>query len=338
MPNAVSPVDIKYAHLKPLQAKPTAVGSTFSGGVDSFFTLWKHLPQNQPITDYHITHALFILGFDILNNDRDRYHALFSRYQNALKQINIELLPLETNLVSVIIPRMNFTLIFGPVLIGAAHVLGGLFRKFFIPGSIDYQQIQTWTSSSDPTSDPLLSTDTLDIMHHGATHRRVEKIKEISDWDLPQEHLRVCSSDGMDIDVLNCSRCEKCVRTMIPIYAMGKMGKFTSFEKPLKSNRECLRWARKFDPSKPFLEEIFPFARKHKPDLLPWLRVASMAGYLRYWSLKLIPGFLKKWLQCFGYFVDPLAQEHAFDDLEVRRFILSVSNIESRAYYDRSST
>jgi hypothetical protein len=323
MPNAVSPVNIKYAHLEPLQAKPTAVGSTFSGGVDSFFTLWKHLPQNQPITDYHITHALFILGFDILNNDRDRYHALFSRYQNALKQINIELLPLETNLVSVIIPRMRFAHFYGPVLIGAAHVFGNLFKHFFISSSSDYWQIKSWTSSSDPTSDPLLSTDTLDIMNYGATHRRVEKIKEISDWKLAQKHLRVCPPNGLDIEILNCSRCEKCVRTMIPIYALGKMKDFSTFEKPFTSNLDGLRWARKFDHSKRFVKEIVPFVRKHKPDLIPWLRVAALAGHLRYWSLKLIPKLVRGWMKRFGFFVDPLVQKYAFENPGVSEFIRS---------------
>ena len=331
MPNAVTPVDIKYAHLKPLQAKPTAVGSTFSGGVDSFFTLWKHLPQNQPIPDYHITHALFILGFDILNKDKHKYQSLFSRYRDALHQINIELIPMETNLNSFIVPRMKVNLYYGPVLIGAAHVLGNLFKRFFISSSSDYAQIKAWTSSSDPTSDPLLSTDTMNIIHFGARYRRVEKIEEISDWEPAQAHLRVCLPVDLDDNVLNCSRCEKCVRTMIPIYALGKMDKFKTFEKPFTTNRDCIWWARKFDPSKyyvkesskNFINEIFSFAREHKPDLLPWLRIATLAGYLRHWSLKLIPGFLRKWLQRFGYFVDPLAQEHAFDDPDVNRLIRS---------------
>ena len=323
MPNAVTPVDIKYAHLKPLQAKPTAVGSTFSGGVDSFFTLWKHLPQNQPIPDYHITHALFILGFDILNKDKDRYQILFSRYQNALKQINVELLPLETNLVSVIIPRMKFPYFYGPVLIGAAHVFGNLFKHFFISSSSDYWQIKSWTSSSDPTSDPLLSADTLNIIHFGARYRRVEKIEEISDWELVQKHLRVCFPNDFAIETLNCSRCEKCVRTMIPIYALGKMKNYPTFEKPFTSNLDGLRWARKFDHSKGYVKEIVPFVRKHKPNLIPWLRMAVLAGYLRYCSLKLIPGFLRKWLQRFGYFVDPLAQKNAFENPSISEFIRS---------------
>ena len=137
IPKAVSPVEIKYGQLKPLQDNPKAVGTTFSGGVDSLFTLWKHLPKNLTDPDYQITHALFILGFDILNADRQKYHSIYSGYSEALQQINVELISLETNLVSLIMPRMRFVHFYGPVLIGAAHVFGKLFNKFLIPSSRD---------------------------------------------------------------------------------------------------------------------------------------------------------------------------------------------------------
>jgi hypothetical protein len=318
---AISPVKIKYHQLKPLQVKPKAIGTTFSGGVDSFFTLWKHLPRNQPDPEYQITHALFILGFDIVNEDKGRYQSLYSRYHDALKQVNIELITLETNITSLVILRMDFTLLFGPVLIGAVHVLGGLFHRFFIPGSIDYHQLQTWPCASDPTSDPLLSTEILDIIHFGATHKRVDKIKEICDWDLPQKHLRVCSCTHDES--LNCSQCEKCVRTLIPLYALGKMKDFSTFKTPFASNLDGLRWARKYNPSSPFVKEIIPFVRKLKPKLVPWLLLASRIGCLRYLFMKLIPGFVRNWLQRFGYFIDPMLQDHAFDNLEISHFIKS---------------
>lgn len=44
MPKTVFPANIKYDQLKPLQAKGIAIGTTFSGGADAFFTIWKHLP------------------------------------------------------------------------------------------------------------------------------------------------------------------------------------------------------------------------------------------------------------------------------------------------------
>ncbi len=147
----------------------------------------------------------------------------------------------------------------------------------------------------------------------------VKKIKEICDWVLPQKNLRVCSC--IHGESLNCSRCEKCVRTLIPLYALGKMKCFSTFEKPFTSNLDGIRWARKYNPTSPFIKEIIPFVRKLKPDLVPWLIFASIIGSGRYLFLRLIPGFFRKRLQRFGYFVDPLLQDHAFDNVEVSRLI-----------------
>src|SRR5512133_286047 len=79
-PSEVTPINIRYSELKPLQANPVAVGTTFSGGVDSLFTLWKHLPKNQPDPNYQITHGVFIKGFDILPTEDQHYQFLFEKY------------------------------------------------------------------------------------------------------------------------------------------------------------------------------------------------------------------------------------------------------------------
>lgn len=327
MPEAVTQVEIKYDQLKPMAVKPTGIGTTFSGGVDSLFTLWKHISQNQPIPDYQITHALFILGFDIVNADKSRYQSLYSRYSSALQELKVGLIPMETNLVSLIMPRMRFVHFYGPVLIGSAHVFGNLFNKFFIPSSRDYEQLRSWTSTSDPTTDPLLSTNSLEIIHHGAAYRRVEKIEALSDWELAHNHLRICQSHYLGENTNNCSHCEKCVRTMIPIYALGKMDKFRTFSSPFSSNHQLFRWARKFDPSKDYVKEIFPFVRRINPILIKWLWGAALMGNLRYMLLKLIPKSIRKHIQRFGFFVDPLAEPNTFENSTISDFIHSRENL-----------
>ena len=54
---------------------------TFTGGVDSTFTLWSHLPQNQPVPEFRITHAIFLKGFDILPTEEQKYWHLFDRFK-----------------------------------------------------------------------------------------------------------------------------------------------------------------------------------------------------------------------------------------------------------------
>jgi len=318
-------VGIKYHQLNPLDAAPQGIGSAFSGGVDSLFTLWKHLPQNETIPGYQITHGLFILGFDTRFHDREQYDQVFMKYHSALECIGISLISLETNLVQLIIPRLYYPYFYGPVLVGSAHVLGSLFKRFYIPSSRDYYQLKTWTSSSDPLSDPLLSSDRLEIIHHGATHRRVEKVAEICHWDFAQKNLRVCFNKDYDESGLNCSRCEKCTRTMIPLYALRTMDKFTTFKKPFRTNRDGLWVARKFNPVQGYVPETISFVRQHKPDFLPWLFAATFIGYIRFWMLSLIPKPIRKWLNRFGYFVDHLKEENAFEDPSVIQWIQSLN-------------
>ena len=156
--------------------------------------------------------------------------------------------------------------------------------------------------------------------------RRLDKVKAIVAWDFVQQNLRVCTNSAFQDpsrEWLNCSRCEKCLRTMIPIYALDRMARFGTFSKPLRSNYEGLLWARKFSPYPGFVTEINPFVRQHKVGMVPWLRVAAVLGMIRYQFLKLIPRKVKLWTQRFGYFIDPFDQKDTFENLEVIQLIES---------------
>jgi hypothetical protein len=110
---------------------------------------------------------------------------------------------------------------------------------------------------------------------------------------------------------------------MVPLYALGALDKFTTFKKPFMSNRDGLWVARKFNPTQGYVPESFHIVKEHKPDFLPWLTAATLLGYIRYWLLKIIPGFIQKKLRRFGYFVDPLKEENAFEDPSIIQLIRS---------------
>jgi hypothetical protein len=213
---------------------------------------------------------------------------------------------------------------YGAILMGGAHLLSGLFRRLYIPSSWTHEQQSHHGTVSTALVNRLASTDSLEIIHHGASVRRVEKVAAIAGWDFAQHYLRVCPHTGLSDyqnNWLNCSRCEKCMRTMIPIYAVGHMAQFETFTKPLERNRDSLWWARKYSPYAGFTGEIIPFVKKHMPDLVPWLRIAAVVGIARYLSMKLIPSIVKKWLQRFGYFIDPFDIAGADENPDVLRII-----------------
>jgi hypothetical protein len=175
--------------------------------------------------------------------------------------------------------------------------------------------------TSDPLIDGFLSTDTLEIIHHGSTKHRVEKVAQIADWGLPQKVLWVCLEAKFEEETWNCSWCEKCVRTMIPLYALGVLDRYKTFEKPLKKNSDGLIWARKFSLRHNFVTEMFPFVRQHKPDFLPWLYLAAVFGYIRYLIVKFMPGFLKHRFRRFGYFVTRDEAPDAYELAQVNQII-----------------
>ena len=169
--------------------------------------------------------------------------------------------------------------------------------------------------------DGFLSTDTLDVIHHGSTYRRVEKVEQIAKWELAQKTLWVCQEAKFEAETWNCSRCEKCVRTMIPLYALGKLDQFKTFEKPFKKDSDGLWWARKFSLVHNFVSEMFPFVKKHKPDFLPWLYLAAALGNIRYYSIKFMPGFVKHWLRRYGYFVTRNEAPDAYENPQITKLI-----------------
>jgi hypothetical protein len=322
-PDLLQQVDIKYDRLAHLNAEPKGVGTTFTGGVDSLFTLWNHLPENQPNSDYQVTHGLFIKGFDILPSAKDNYQLLYDQFVLGGDGLSLEIIQLETNIVGISHLRLALSFFYGPYIIASAISLAGLFRRFFMPSSWDYKYLREKSYTSDPLVDPLLSTDTMDIIHHGSTHPRVGKLQVIADWELAQNILWVCQEHKFSRFGWNCSRCDKCNRTMIPLYVLGKLSKFKMFSKPYKKDLDTLWWIRKFSMRHDFVTEMFPFIKKHRPDFIPWFRIIVLFGVIRNFLVTRLPTIAKQFLRRFGYYVTRNEAPDSYEIAEITHIIRS---------------
>ena len=324
-PNELRPIEVHYDLLAPPDGSPKGVASTFTGGVDSLFTVWKHLPQNQPVPEYQITHGVFIHGFDLLPSEKPLYDLLYAKFREAAGRLGIDLIPLETNAISLIHRRLPLHIFYGPLIAAAGVALSGLLKCFYIPSSRDYPILQKDFHASNPLMDRLLSTETLEVSNHGTAYTRMDKIALIADWDVAQELLWVCERRQFVGEAWNCSRCEKCFRTMIPIYALGQMDRFRTFQKPIQSNRDGLWWARKYSSRRIYNHEILPFVREHKPGWMPWLIAARVLGTLRYGLfVRFMPGFMKKWLRRYGYFIERNEAPNAYENPQIIEQIKSI--------------
>jgi hypothetical protein len=105
--------------------------------------------------------------------------------------------------------NLSRTLTQGNSLACIALILG--FPLVYVPAAYSYSQLIPL--GSHPLTDPLWSNGSVRIVHDGAEVRRVDKVVKIARNGDALANLRVCFTD-MNV---NCGRCSKCLRTMIPL-------------------------------------------------------------------------------------------------------------------------
>ena len=235
-PTSFKPVRIRVERLH--QAKPetleTGVACSYSGGIDSSYTLWRHLPDNERDPKYQISHCLMINGFDADSDIDDEGH--FSRIQSSfepmLADLGVELVLCRTNFMSFSDPRI-LKQSFGAMVTAPALVLGRMFSCFFVPASYRFDDF--FRDGSHLMIDHLLSTESMETVHDSSHLRRPEKTAIVSNWSASYSTLRVCSNATRYQEetglILNCSRCEKCIRTMKTLEICGNLESYRTFSR-----------------------------------------------------------------------------------------------------------
>ena len=218
-PQAFRPIRITAEECTETPEGGALTGTFFSGGVDSFYTLLK---QNEAIS-----HLIFIHGFDILLSQDALYAAALKGIENTAKALDKKVIAVSTNLIDLKY-IVNWNHYNGPALISAALGLGGAFRKVFVPASFYEKDLFPW--GSHPLTDPLWSTDSLDIVHDGCEANRIEKIRrQIAGSRTALDNLRVCTVRHPT--KTNCCVCEKCVRTMLNLKIAGVLDRCGAFRR-----------------------------------------------------------------------------------------------------------
>jgi hypothetical protein len=119
----------------------------------------------------------------------------------------------------------------GAALASAAHLFDSRWSGVTFASGRDIPHLQP--RGTHPLLDPCFSTSATEIRHWGILHSRLEKIRQIADWEAAIRRLMVCFN--APVDWPNCGRCEKCVRTMAELAAVGLLEVATQFpEKRLR--------------------------------------------------------------------------------------------------------
>lgn len=187
----------------------------FSGGVDSSYTIYRHLVSPDTRRGPQIRGALTIHGFDIASEDREKFATAFDNARRYLDGLDVDLLSVETN-AKPLLP--NWLDSHGLLLASCLSLFAHRFETGVIAATLPYVILQPL--GSNPTTDWLMGSDHFSIFHHGAAVSRLDKVRAIAEWNAVDAHLRVCW-EGESATDLNCGSCLSCVLTAIMFHCLG---------------------------------------------------------------------------------------------------------------------
>ena len=203
----------KDLKIVPLHAQTTEdypatdiVACCFSGGIDSSFTY--------SCNHDAITHLLLVQGFAAGRGGADDWQLNIEARRRFVETEGKSLIVAHTNVAKFLSDRnLSILLAHGGILGGLGAGLG--FGRLLIPASYTFSNLMPW--GSHPVLDPLWSTETLSVIHHGAAYSRIEKTKQIASRQNLLDQLQVCWYAGGR----NCGACGKCIRTALALYLLN---------------------------------------------------------------------------------------------------------------------
>ncbi len=174
----------------------------FSGGVDGLHTLWRNRDR--------ISHLLLCRGLDIPFTETARWERTLATARRTAAQFGKPLCTVETN-VKQTLRSWEFDNQ-GAVLISAA--LAVPFDTLLVPASHDERT--GFPYLIHPTTDVMLNTERTRVELDGVV-RRTHKVQELVAAGVDLSMLRVCNRHTD----FNCGTCEKCLRMMVTLEALG---------------------------------------------------------------------------------------------------------------------
>ncbi|MGH9459960.1 MAG: hypothetical protein ACRD1X_01990 [Vicinamibacteria bacterium] len=206
----------------PTEISPNAgVACFFSGGVDSFFALLHH-DSNLYDGESPVRDLLSVWGFDVPLKNVDAFQRMRRSLEGVARHFEKQLVPIATNLRVTEFARAHWgQLSHGAAMAAAALALEPRYSTVLIGSSFK----APWGSHF--RTDPLFSTQQTKFIHYGSDFTRVQKTALVAQDPAAQTALRVCWRHGSDG---NCAHCEKCYRTMVTLFLLGRLDAFTVFD------------------------------------------------------------------------------------------------------------
>lgn len=206
-------------------------GSFLSGGVDSLATLRANrlgypLTHPRSIKDCLLVHGFDIGGREDLGQEQKTFERARASLLPIARDADVTLIPVSTN-----IRHLDDELHFweydyhGAALAAVAHAFAKRLSVAYIASGLNVHHLTP--VGSHPLLDPNYSSTDLQIRYDNVRLSRLDKVRLLADWDVALQNLRVCTMNPPSL--LNCGRCEKCIRTMLELLIVDKLASTEAF-------------------------------------------------------------------------------------------------------------
>lgn len=202
-----------------------AVGTALSGGVDSFYTILRHLEREDK--NFNVTHLTFFnagaSGDYGGEKARNLYLARIKQVEIVAHILNKDLICVDSNINEFLHQKHYDTVTFRTLAMPLA--LQKLFSKYYFASGFTVKEFDISGKLSTEPYDLLnvhcLETEQLTFYTSGIESSRIQKLEYITDFEITYSFLNVCVAGEK-----NCGRCEKCQRTILALWSINKLDKY----------------------------------------------------------------------------------------------------------------
>lgn len=200
-----------------------AIGTGWTGGVDSMYTLMTHFHPEEP--GMKLTHLL-VANVGTLESDHNTklLHYMAEKARKGIAQeLDLSVIAVDSNIQ--LLQKEPYLSVAAFRLPAAVLAVQKLFRVFLHSGTYEFGRFAFVKENSGyyellPLS--CFETDCTVFYSAGSHVSRIRKLKELSDFPLATKYLHPCIYVQRD----NCGKCGKCVRTQGALYALGTLDDF----------------------------------------------------------------------------------------------------------------
>lgn len=189
---------------------------TFSGGVDSTATIFRHHAGLVARATRRIKTAVLVKGFDIPLDRVEGWQVVVDTARRTLADIDVPLCVVETNWRT--ITDSDWEMEHGAAILSCLRQWDEDADSLIMAADHHYGNLVIpW--GNNPITNPLLEGEGTSIPFDGGDLTRTEKVGLISGWQAGFDGLRVCYHD--DVSGRNCGVCGKCVMTKLNAIVLG---------------------------------------------------------------------------------------------------------------------